>query len=343
MINLNVDKIQPVFSSNYVTIAMSSSEAYVPYLAVCLNSLKEHTSSTCNYDIVVFTSEIKDKDKKILRSYIESKNISLRFFNPKKYFQYVKLHISHNYFKEECYYRIIAPLVFNHYDKLIFTDIDLIFNEDIQYLNNVKMNGKPLLAAIDLVWHGIINQRPDLKEQYCKEVLKIEDPYQYVNTGVLVFDIQHFDWKKYISKLFVLINNNKFETQEQCAINSLFYGNIEFLDYSWNTATKTHWITDLLSAMPPKTKEIYLASWQCPKIIHYLGGNKPWHDPDEDKANIWWQYAKETPYYKIIKNRLYNTCKYRWYQYLFSIKKFYSYKIIMILGFKIVINQHDEK
>jgi len=38
-------EIEPIWKDNYVAIAMSCSNEYVPYLSVCLQSLIEHTSA----------------------------------------------------------------------------------------------------------------------------------------------------------------------------------------------------------------------------------------------------------------------------------------------------------
>ena len=46
-------KIEPIWKENYSAIAMASSDEYLPYLCVCLQSLINKTSKKHNYDIVI--------------------------------------------------------------------------------------------------------------------------------------------------------------------------------------------------------------------------------------------------------------------------------------------------
>lgn len=44
----------------------------------------------------------------------------------------------------------------------------------------------------------------------------------------------------------------------------------------------------------------YIEKEKESKIIHYLGSCKPWINTLEYKADIWWKYARNTPYYEDI-------------------------------------------
>ena len=71
--NLKLEEITPVWRDNYVAIALSSSNEYVPYLSVCLESLKENSSENNNYDIVIFEDSVTDYNKDLLKKIIEQK------------------------------------------------------------------------------------------------------------------------------------------------------------------------------------------------------------------------------------------------------------------------------
>lgn len=78
------------------------------------------------------------------------------------------------------------------------------------------------------------------------------------------------------------------------------------------------------------------------ELLHpYLGGEKPWKNINEDKAKIWWQYAKQTPYYKEIKKRLKNKKTGKWYQNIFSVKNFDRHKVFTLAGIKIKIKRGE--
>ena len=107
----------PMFPKNKCAIACSSSAEYAPYLSVFLQSIKEHASSKNTYDIIVFESSWTDDLRKQITDYFNSDNFSVRFVNPEYLFDGVDLYTTHSYFKRECYFRISAPEILNHYDK----------------------------------------------------------------------------------------------------------------------------------------------------------------------------------------------------------------------------------
>ena len=77
---INIDKkLYPSFDNNYMAIAMSASNEYVPYLSACLQSIVDNTVKNKNYDIFVFTDAITPDNKDILLEQIERDNIKLRF------------------------------------------------------------------------------------------------------------------------------------------------------------------------------------------------------------------------------------------------------------------------
>ena len=39
-------------------------------------------------------------------------------------------------------------------------------------------------------------------------------------------------------------------------------------------------------------------------IIHYPGLEKPWFYPEMQHADIWWEYARRTPFYEEILKRM---------------------------------------
>lgn len=299
------DSISPVWDSPCVALAMSSSQQYAPYLCVCLQSIKEHADPACKYDIVIFTSEMNEETKRIITEHISNEHISVRYVNPKKYFENIPLHISHAYFKEECYYRLVAPFIFRQYQKVLFTDIDLVFNQDVQELYNIDLSGKPIAATIDLLWHGIMRKTPSLETEYARKTLGLADPYKYVNTGIMLLDVQKCLTRQLPQATLALVSSNQYKTQEQCAINAFLKEDICYLDPRWNVAVQPQWVKEIMTYMPEQTLATYQAAYQQAKVWHFMGGAKPWDNLQEDKSIVWWQYARRTPFYEQILYWLY--------------------------------------
>ena len=300
-----INVIEPIFINNYVAVAMSSSDAYLPYLSVCIQSLVDNSSVDTNYDIVVFSTSTDECKKQLIVEHFRADNISIRFFNPKDYFKNIKLNITHSYFNEACYFRIVAPVVMSKYSKLIFTDIDLLFLTDVKELYDNNVDGYCLAACKEPLWEILIDENAVFKtmhiKEYTKSVLNISAD-QYFNTGVVLFNVTKYNEENCFEKLVDLIKNNFFLYQEQCALNKLCNSEIKPLEKNWNSEIDVH-----------LSNAFY--DYQKSKIIHFLGKNKPWLYKNEDYADVWWAYAEKTPFMneiikglkhqqKIIKNQI---------------------------------------
>lgn len=298
-----IESLSPAFKNNNIVIGMSSSNEYMPYLSVCLKSIVDNASDEYNYDIVVFERAITERNKEILKTFIQRKNISLRFINPMPLLTKYSLSFPEHY-ALECFFRLTSPLIFREYEKIIFTDIDLVFQHDIKDLYEINMEGKPLAACVDLKMTALLNSYSEDWNEYCKKTLKLKDPYKYVNTGVIILDVQQFNNNNYTQKLLEIASGSSFRVLEQDIFNLFFKDNITYIEEEWNfpVANKIH--KPLFALMSDKFKQKYDEYAKNPKIIHWTGVVKSWHSPEEDYAEIWWNYARQVPFYEIILKRM---------------------------------------
>ena len=81
----NFKGLKPAFIDNYTAIAMSSSDEYLPYLSVCLQSLVDNASDKHNYDIVIFSSTEMSYRKKIFLETYTAKIFLLGSTTPEKF------------------------------------------------------------------------------------------------------------------------------------------------------------------------------------------------------------------------------------------------------------------
>lgn len=297
--------IEPKWKDVKNALCVSCSNEYLPYLSVYLKSVVENSHQ--NKDIIVFERDISNENKKRIINYFTNSNTSIRFVNPTSLFKNVNLYVSHDYFKEECYYRCAAPKLLNKYDKIIFTDLDLIVMDDIFKLADIDIKGHPIAACIEPIWQELYMQNNKIYNReiraYTNNVLKLSSPFQYYNTGVLIFDVKEYNKLNSFEKLLDIINNNKLLYQEQCAFNILFKDNFFTLPNVWNYELAPSLVNNTYHfEFYTKYKEVENEA----KILHYLGRYKPWKNPFEYKASIWWSYARQTPFYEEILSNMIN-------------------------------------
>lgn len=297
--------VNPFWKDNYTAIFVASDDGYVPYLCVYLQSIIEHADKNHNYDIVVFETSITNENKVILNDFMhEQKNISLRFFNPLEYFEDCNLITPHRHITKETYYRLCAPYVFKNYKKIIYTDIDLIFNEDPQKLYNLDMHGAPVCAALDLGWKRWVDNNQSSSgvniRSYTKDVLKLNDITKYFNAGVLLLDIEKLNKENITAQFFEALNSGTFFLyQDQCIINFVLNGRISILPHAWN---------NMVIEQQDDLKDCTADG--AGFIIHWITSNKPWINPERKFADIWYKMARKTPYYEVILKRMCNPLNY---------------------------------
>lgn len=292
--------ITPAFSTNNIAVGVSSSNEYVPYLSVYLQSIKQHVSPQHNYDILVFERNITEENKEILTSQIQQSNISIRFINPINIVKNYDLKFSGNY-NLECYFRLSAPLLLKDYKKILFTDADLVFNQDPAKLYKEDIQGYPLAACKDLMWGLMLNMNnPGNWQEYAQKELELEKPYEYFNTGVMLLNIQEFNKNNYSYRILEKVSKKNYRILEQDGLNAFFKTNIKYIDTAWNFPIRHQYFKSNWRFMPKKFEEQYNKDKQNPFIIHYAGSYKPWTHPQEHLAYIWWQYARQTPFYEEI-------------------------------------------
>jgi len=296
-------KIFPAFNDNNIAIGMSCSNEYVPYLSVCLKSLVDNTSVDFNYDIIVFERSITEKNKLILKNFIEKKNVSLRFVDPTPLIKNYSLSYP-SFYAIECFFRLASPIFLKEYDKIIFTDVDLVFQSDIKDLYQIDVLGKPLAACQDSTMGFLLNYPDADWFEYCTKTLNLEKPYEYFNTGVMVLNIREFNEKGYVEKLFSIADGSNFRILEQDILNAFFANGIKYIDESWNFPVTNKFYQPLLQYMPYLLKQKYDIVKKAPKIVHWAGSEKPWVFPEEEMAEIWWSYARQVPFYEVILKRM---------------------------------------
>ena len=292
-----------------VVIAANSSDEYVPYLSVYLLAIKEKSSPNHNYDIVILENSISETNKEILKNLIETdKNFSLRFYNPSELFDLDNLEVTHLYLCKESYFRLAAPVIFKNYKRLIFTDVDLIFNKDPYELYTMDMNNKLLLSAIEPIWSQYINLDMSIHDvnikDYAKNQLKLKNIRTYYNTGVMLLDIEKLNQYNATDKFIEKTRTEQiYLYQDQCIINEVLQDEIGVLPFEWNMEILHQ---DVIKDVDEDIKK-YI-NIKEPNVIHFLGRGKPWLVPERPYSEKWWYYARKSPYYEIIINR--NSRKY---------------------------------
>lgn len=356
--NTDIDnEIQPAFSENNIAIASNFNDGYAPVFDVFLHSAIEHFSDEYNYDILVLSGDISSRNKAILLETIKNKNnVKLRFINPEKYLEELNLEVLHkDVYTIDLYYRVIIPQLLNNYSKILVVDADMIATENLANLYNEDITDYLAAGVIDTVHQGLMKVVDPKVRKYTDTVLKLKNPYLYINTGVLLFNAEKYrnTYSLEYLKNFIKEKMNVVDIYEQDMLNMLLNDNLKFVEHKWNFYTITNnWVKACIENATASDYKAYINSYQKGGIIHYANIPKPWQDPNSDCAEYWWKYAKKSIHYegfiysnlKVHSNNPIKVGTVRYtnpFQKLFSVKnsRERSHKIITICGVKFKIKR----
>ena len=292
--------LYPAFPQNNVTVVMSSSDFFAPYLAVCIKSIILTSSNQNNYDIIIIEREISELNKARILSMTEKhENISIRFCNVSHKVKDIKFYINGQRLSQETYYGLLMPWLLPNHSKAIIMDCDMIIKRDIADLYHEDISGKLAGAVNDAVLQGLLNDTATDAYDYYVKKLKIRNPYKCFNGGLLLLDLQQFKEAYSWAQVCDIITHYKLRIVDQDIFNILLQNKVKLLDVRWNHMICIKgWVADNLSYAPAAAQNCYFEARKNPYIIHYANVVKPWDDPNVEFGDDFWQVARQTPFYE---------------------------------------------
>lgn len=297
---------KPHFEENNIPIVFCCSDFFVPYVSATLQSLIEHCSNKYNYDICFLHTDIsKDNQDNLITMAEEYDNISIRFINILSLVYSLKL-VANNHVSVQTFYRLLTNNIFSNYKKVLYLDSDLIILRDVAELYYTDLQDNLLAATIDPDHAGEYNGAIPGVKKYTSEVLKLSNPYQYFQAGVILFNIEEFNKQFSEKELIEYAQKREFMYVDQDVLNILCEKKVTYIDMRWNVMTDcNHFrMNGIIRRAPRDIYNAYMKSREMPYIIHYAGNEKPWNSPLSDYAEYFWTYSRKTMYYEAVLWRM---------------------------------------
>lgn len=302
------EELEPldVFDKPIVPVVFASDDNYVPQLTTTVYSAMKNADPSYFYDVVVLQRNIAwDKQERLRDFFKQFPNMSLRFTNVERELSGHDLSTNNAHISIETYYRFLIQKLLPFYDKVLYLDSDIVINGDIAKLYNTDLQGKLLGAIRDIDFLANLNVKHGKRMGYAKNVLKMKNPYDYFQAGVLVLNTKAMRERYTIRQWLTYASNPAFIYNDQDVLNAHCEGEVLYLPWEWNVVHDCGGrVGNLFVQAPNDIYDAYMRSRNNPQIIHYAGFQKPWTDPDCDFASIYWRYARETPFYERLLKRV---------------------------------------
>jgi len=295
-------EIKPIFP-NKNAIVFSFNNQFCKFFSVALKSLIVNSNKDELYDIVVFNNDISENNYRLISKMLP-KNFNLRFIDIS---EYIKSNFSNVNFKTcdkwsvEIYNRIFIPLLMSSYNKVLYLDSDIVINKNLNELFEMDDKGKSILAVKDTMVYLFQLKKYEQRLYYTNKIMGIKNEKEYFNSGVILFNLKNIDNKKYLKKLNKIFEVDDLYYPDQDILNSLFQNNIKFIDAKWNLCCGEFvYNKSYLNFVPERARLEYQSAIDFPCIIHYTSPIKPWTYDIETLFEIFWEYARKTPFYEEI-------------------------------------------
>lgn len=272
---------------NTIPIVFAFDNNLVMPACVSITSLLTNAKPDTFYDIYILFPEKEELDKENFNKLTEQ--------FPNCHIQYRTVgNIFDNAFEirgitTPAYYRLLIPELIPEYDKIIYSDVDVIFREDLQefYQTDLKDN---YLGAVDV---GIAF-RPKIR-QYVEYTLKLAPAKGYFYSGNLIFNAALIRQDGLVEK-FKKLAMNKYTYQDMDVLNIACNGRIKALSLAFC-------LSNYLLECIYKNRDSVLEYYSIEDVRHaiekgivHYNGTKPWNGWCHNQ-DLWWAYYRNSVVY----------------------------------------------
>lgn len=276
-------------SGEVIPIIYSVNDHYAPYLYISLQSLVKHVGSICNYRVYILYTRLEERHIKRLEN-LQRKNIEISCVEISKNMKGIDIEES-NYLTVETCYRLLLPELFPQYSRILYIDSDTLIMADVAELFRSPLNGKVA---------GVMHEASSIHLRKYYQSLGVSEAF---NAGILLIDLILFREKKIGIKCLQLLiedskrTNRRLQYMDQDALNIVLKDKVSFFDSKWNFLYRYMQDLDLLDT---ESQAAYLEASHDIRILHYVSEIKPWEHPEFAMADLFWEEARQTPYYEEI-------------------------------------------
>lgn len=312
---------------NIPIVVLSDKKLNFSVATLFINLLEKADEDTFYELNVIVSTDFEEIDIEKIKS-IENqyKNCKIEFVRMDNRFE--KSRNLHIYVTNTCLFKMILAEKLPQYDKVIYLDTDLIIHKDLSEMFEIDMKDN-YIAGVHTPYTQI--RFPKLRIR-----LKLPNLNQYVNAGVLIFNLKAIRENNVEAELHKYIGQFS-GSVDQHIFNKVCYNKIYHIDTNWNYIRNEEEFlkngsydenTDYYKKLSGVEKTHY--------VYHYTGVKKPWNDFSVRYQREWLGYAKKSPYYPqiivgLITYPFVSTIK----LYLKNILKFilkFSKKLFIALG-----------
>ena len=270
-----------------IPIVFAIDKNVVVQCGVTITSLLLNAQSDTFYDVIILYEDKRlphlDRDR-IINAFQGHTRCRIRFIECKE--DYSGLDINGVFITQATYYRLSIPSLILDYSKIIYADIDMIFQQDLTKIYQESLhNGEWIAATLDLA----IDQFR-FNATFPEKIGK--SSADYFNAGFLIMDLKAMR-ENHVTELFKEHLSKKYDQNDQDILNIVCNNHTQFLPTCFNFQ-----MNHFSNYMWGRNKsEIDFNTLFKKGTLHYTFKNKPWNSLDSVSYDTWWHYYKQSPFF----------------------------------------------
>ncbi len=296
------------YKDEVVSVALSTDNNYTVPTIVTLTSILENSNKDVRYDFYILLSgdfdnlnkvkimNVKKKYKNCNIVLIDMKNIDAQ--------DNVKGAYTSGHITTAAYYRLWLSNLLPNLNKVLYLDVDIIVKKDLYNMFKTDITDYYVagVKGYNSDYFKRLAQRNGC-ESYA-EMLGIRSLDQYVNSGVLLMNLDKMRNDNIVDSFNKLLKEKQLFCHDQDAINIVCYDKILHLNlknncmqhyFKWSNMNKRYIICNIVKNL--YTQGEWENAFKDPIIVHYSSDKKPWIRKDIPNADLWWTYAEKAQVY----------------------------------------------
>lgn len=264
----------------YVPIVVAFTENYFVPAITCLSSILKNSDSKYKFEVIcLLTKDLPVRLQELLNNFSPDR-MKFKFLNLDGALEGV--YVDERY-TIAASFRLLLPDLLKEYDKIIYTDCDVIIQNDLGKLfETVELKDNYLAAVYEA---ALDSQIPYLNEIGCK-------PGYYFNSGFLVMNLQQMREDNLTQKLIDGLKVPYLQFPDQDVLNIHTQGRVLPLKPIYNSI-RTFFLPQFKPEFLKRYSEKDWEEVHDHGTIHYTGG-KPWNELTV-KFEVWWKYYFQLP------------------------------------------------
>lgn len=277
---------------------------YVIPAAVAFYSMLENADPNHEYALYVLHNDISDSNQENLRKTIKQfENATLTFLDMEDRFSELFEGVVHKgHYTKEMFYKFLAPSLFAEYEKIIISDVDVVYLDDIskEFVQFDVSEEFYFAGCQGLCLEGSWVHKY-LVDDYTDQFSPDEISMLRTGAGYYIFNLKKMRKNKVQEKLidFAVNNSHRIRQPEQDVISLVCHPHVKLLSPN-SVVCSFHY--DMYSNSEDAKFDLKYTEAQVrgallnPIQLHFATRVKPWNDISCTRSEVWHRYVFRTEF-----------------------------------------------